>query len=461
MATVPIVDVVLAAVDPVRGALGQTDQEHLLPARQMQALSFIVHIPIVCFGIAFPAMFLFVEGLWLRTGNPVYKALAKRWSKIALVLFAVGVVTGTILSFEFGLLWPNFTATFGEVFGLAFALEGISFFVEAIFIAIYVYGWDRISRRAHFLVGIPVVIAGLTGSLTVLTVNGWMNDPRGFDLVNGKVVNPQPFTALFGGNVWHELVHMYLAGYMVVGFLVAGYYGRRWLKGRRDHYTRTAMIVGLTFAALVAPVQVVVGDWAARTVAEKQPVKLASFEGLGKTTKGAPFHLGGYYSDGEIRYGIAVPKLLSLLAFHDPNATVKGVETVPEADRPPVNVVRTSFMVMISVGSALMALGLWFLVLWWRRGRLPRSPWFYRALMAAGPLALLALICGWITTEVGRQPWVVYKYMRTEQAVTDADGLWLAFGVMVVVYAALVAATVWLLRRLASTSAADEIPEHG
>jgi cytochrome d ubiquinol oxidase subunit I len=221
------------------------------------------------------------------------------------------------------------------------------------------------------------------------------------------------------------------------------------------------MIVGLTFAALVAPVQVVVGDWAARTVAEKQPVKLASFEGLGKTTKGAPFHLGGYYSDGEIRYGIAVPKLLSLLAFHDPNATVKGVETVPEADRPPVNVVRTSFMVMISVGSALMALGLWFLVLWWRRGRLPRSPWFYRALMAAGPLALLALICGWITTEVGRQPWVVYKYMRTEQAVTDADGLWLAFGVMVVVYAALVAATVWLLRRLASTSAADEIPEHG
>ncbi|MEJ7818358.1 MAG: cytochrome ubiquinol oxidase subunit I, partial [Thermoleophilaceae bacterium] len=461
MAIVPIVDVVLAAVDPVRGALGQTDQEHLLPARQMQALSFIVHIPIVCFGIAFPAMFLFVEGLWLRTGNPVYKALAKRWSKIALVLFAVGVVTGTILSFEFGLLWPNFTATFGEVFGLAFALEGISFFVEAIFIAIYVYGWDRLPRRTHFLVGIPVVIAGLTGSLTVLTVNGWMNDPRGFDLVNGKVVNPQPFTALFGGNVWHELVHMYLAGYMVVGFLVAGYYGRRWLKGRRDHYTRTAMIVGLTFAALVAPVQVVVGDWAARTVAEKQPVKLASFEGLGKTTKGAPFHIGGYYSDGEIRYGIAVPKLLSLLAFHEPNATVKGVETVPEADRPPVNVVRTSFMVMISVGSALMALGLWFLVLWWRRGRLPRSPWFYRALMAAGPLALLALICGWITTEVGRQPWVVYKYMRTEQAVTDADGLWLAFGVMVVVYAALVAATVWLLRRLASTSAADEIPEHG
>jgi cytochrome d ubiquinol oxidase subunit I len=449
----------LVAVDRVGGALGHTDQKHLLPARELQALSFIVHIPIVCFGIAFPAMFLFIEGLWLRTGDPVYKALAKRWSKIALVLFAVGVVTGTILSFEFGLLWPNFTATFGEVFGLAFVLEGISFFVEAIFIAIYVYGWDRLSRRAHFLAGIPVVIAGATGSLTVMTVNGWMNDPGGFDLVKGKVVNARPFTALFGGNVWHELVHMYLAGYLVVGFLLAGWYGRRWLAGRRDHYTRTAMIVGLSFAALAAPVQVVVGDWAARTVAVKQPVKLAALEGLGKTTKGAPFHIGGYYSDGEIRAGIPVPRLLSLLAFHDPNATVKGVETVPEADRPPVNVVRTSFMVMVSVGSALMGLGLWFLVLWWRRGRLPRSPWFYRAVMAAGPLALVALVCGWVTTEVGRQPWVVYGYMRTEQAVTDADGLWVAFGVMVLVYAAVIAATVWLLRRLARTSAADEIPE--
>ncbi len=445
------------AVEQVGGALGRSDQEHLLPARELQALSFIVHIPLVCFGIAFPAMFLYVEGLWLRTGDPVYKALAKRWSKVALVLFAVGVVTGTILSFEFGLLWPNFTATFGAVFGLAFALEGISFFVEAIFIAIYVYGWDRLSRRTHFLVGVPVVIAGVTGSMMVIAVNGWMNDPGGFDVVNGKVVNPQPYTALFGGNVWHELVHMYLAGYLVVGFLVAGYYGRRWLRGRRDHYTRAALIVGLTFAALAAPVQVIVGDWAARTVADNQPVKLASFEGLSKTTKGAPFHLGGYYSDGQIRDGVAVPRLLSLLAFHDPNATVKGLDTVAARDRPPVNVVRTSFVVMVSVGTALMALGLWFLVLWWRCGRLPRTPWFYRALMVAGPLALLALISGWITTEVGRQPWVVYGYMRTEQAVTDAGGLWPAFGAMVVVYAGLIWAAFWMLRRLAGTSATAEV----
>src|SRR5918998_520479 len=214
-------------------APGGGPQPDMLEARQMQALSLGVHIPIVCFGIAFPAMFLFVEGLYLRTGDPTYKALAKRWSKVALTLFAVGVVTGTILSFEFGLLWPEFMASFGEVFGIAFGLEGISFFVEAIFIAIYVYGWDRLSRRAHFLCGIPIVISGFTGSLFVIGVNGWMNNPDGFDVVDGRVVNQRPWEALFNDNLWHELVHMYLAGYIVAGFTVATVYAYAWLKGRR------------------------------------------------------------------------------------------------------------------------------------------------------------------------------------------------------------------------------------
>src|SRR6478609_473881 len=220
-------------------------QRDLVQARQMQALSLAVHIPIVCFGIAFPAMFLFIEGLYLRTGDLTYKALAKRWSKVALIIFAVGVVTGTILSFEFGLLWPQFMATFGEVFGIAFALEGISFFVEAIFIAIYVYGWDRLSPRAHFWTGVPVVVSGFAGSFNVIAVNGWMNAPTGFRVVDGKVVDPQPWTALLNGNMWHELIHMYLAGYLVTGFLVGGIYSAAWLKGRRDRYHRTALVVAL------------------------------------------------------------------------------------------------------------------------------------------------------------------------------------------------------------------------
>jgi cytochrome d ubiquinol oxidase subunit I len=408
-------------------------------ARQMQALSLAVHIPIVCFGIAFPAMFLFVEGLYLRTGNPTYKALAKRWSKVALILFAVGVVTGTILSFEFGLLWPEFMATFGEVFGIAFGLEGISFFVEAIFIAIYVYGWDRLSPRAHFLTGVPVVISGFAGSFNVIAVNGWMNNPEGFDVVDGKVVNPQPWDALINTNMWHELIHMYLAGYIVSGFIVAGVYAYAWLRGKRDHYHRTALVVTLAFASLAAPVQVVVGDWAGRTVAEHQPVKLAAFEGLQQTQAGAPFTIAGV---------VEVPKMLSILAFHDPNATVTGLDSVSPGDRPPVTIVRVAFQTMIAIGTGLALLGTVFFVTWLRRRRLPRSRWFYRAVMAAGPLAFVALISGWIVTEVGRQPWIVYGYMRTTQAVTSVDYLEIGYAFLVVVYIGLGAAVYWLLRRL-------------
>jgi cytochrome bd ubiquinol oxidase subunit I len=428
--------------------LSGSKQSDTVLARQMQALSFAVHIPLVCFGIAFPAMMVFVEGLWLRTGDKTYKALAKRWSKVALVLFAVGVVTGTILSFEFGLLWPNFTATFGEVFGIAFGLEGISFFVEAIFIAIYVYGWDRLSDRAHFLTGLPIIVSGFTGSFNVIAVNGWMNDPTGFHIVGGKVVDPRPWTALLNDNMWHELIHMYLAGYLVAGFITAGVYAYAWSKGRRDRYHRTGLVVALSFAALAAPVQIVVGDWAGRTVAERQPVKLASFEGLQKTTKGAPFSVGGL---------IEVPRMLSLLAFHDPNATVKGLEIVPPQDRPPVTIVRISYQTMISIGTGLALLGAWFFVIWLRRHRLPRSVWFYRAVMAAGPLALVALISGWVTTEVGRQPWIVYKVMRTEQAVTSVNGLAVGYVFLIVVYVGLGAAVYWLLRRLTSRPASAEV----
>jgi cytochrome bd ubiquinol oxidase subunit I len=452
-------DLALIAAERVSGALGEPSQEHLLEARQLQALSFAVHIPLVCFGIAFPAIVLFTEGLWLRTGNPVYKALAKRWSKVMLILFAVGVVTGTILSFELGLLWPNFMATFGDVFGLAFGLEAFSFFIEAIFIAIYVYGWDRLSPRQHLLSGIPIAIAGVTGSLMVIAVNGWMNNPTGFDVVNGRVTDPHPWQALFNDYFWHELTHMYVAAYMVVGFLVAGVYAWGWLKGRRDHYQRAALVIPLTVAALAAPVQVVVGDWAGRTVADARPTKLAAFEGLGQTQSGAPFHIGGIYEDGEVKHGIRIPKLLSLLADHDPNGRVQGLDAVPANDRPPVNVVRFAFQTMIGIGTALTLLGLGYLALWWRRGRLPRSPWFYRAVVAAGPLAVVALICGWITTEVGRQPWIVYRLMRTSEAVTNAEGVPVAYAFLAAVYLALFTIVIWLLRRLAGRSPDVEVGE--
>ena len=424
----------------IDGALGgPVEQEYLLQARQMQAMSFMVHIPLVCFGIAFPAMVMFLEGLWLRTGDPLYKALAKRWSKAMLILFAVGVVTGTILSFEMGLLWPEFMATFGEVFGLAFGLEGFSFFMEAIFIAIYVYGWDRLPERVHLAAGVPVILAGLTGSFFVISVNGWMNHPTGFRIENGEVVDVEPLTALVNDNLWHELVHMYLAGFIVAGFLVASVYSFAWLRGRRDRRHRVGLVVALSFAALAAPAQLLIGDWAARTVAERQPVKLAAFEGLQEPTKGAGFELAG---------GIEIPKLLSLLAFHDPNATVQGLDSVPKDDQPPSGIVKLSFRTMVAIGSGLAALGAWFLWCWLRRRRLPTSPWFHRGLVAAGPLSVVALIAGWVTTEVGRQPWVVYNVMRTEDAVTGADGIPVGFAALGLVYIGLAAIAFVMLRRL-------------
>jgi cytochrome d ubiquinol oxidase subunit I len=433
-------------------ALAPVEQEHLLEARQMQALSFAVHIPLVCFGIAFPSMVLLVESLYVRTGDELYRTLAKRWSKVMMALFAVGVVTGTILSFEMGLLWPNFMATFGDVFGLAFGLEGFSFFVEAIFIAIYVYGWDRMSPRVHLLCGLPVVLAGLTGSLFVISVNAWMNHPSGFRLDDGRAVDVEPWRALFGnGHLWPELTHMYLAGFIVAGFLVAAAYAWGWLKGRRGRYERVALAVPLTIAALAAPVQVVIGDWISRRITEDQPTKLAALEGLGPTTKGAGTHILGWYEDGEVRYGIEIPKLLSLLAKHDPNATVRGLDAVPPRDRPPVNVVRIAFQTMVGIGTLLAALSVVHLVTWFRRRRFVEARWFLWGVVAAGPLAVVALVAGWVTTEVGRQPWVVYGVMRTSEAVTGAGGIPVGYATLVIVYAGLGVAVAWILRRLART----------
>jgi cytochrome d ubiquinol oxidase subunit I len=409
-----------------------------------------VHIPFVCFGTAFPALVLYVEGLWLRTGDPLYRTLAQRWTRIMVTLFAVGVITGTILSFELGLLWPAFMGTFGGVFGLGFAIEGFSFFMEAIFIGIYVYGWDRLSPRAHLLSGLPIVITGFTGSWMVVAVNGWMNHPQGFRLVNGTAVDVHPVRALFFNTYfWHELIHMYVAGYMVTGFALAAVYAVAKLRGRWSRYERTAIAIPLTIAALASPVQILVGDWAGRQVAAKQPTKLAALEGLPRTERGAPIHILGVFTDNQIRYGIEIPKLLSLLAFHDPNHVVQGLDAVPPDDRPPVNVVRFAFQTMVGIGTLLALLGVVYLAVRIRRRRLPESAWFYRAVAVAGPLSVVALIAGWTVTEVGRQPWVVYRVMRTADAVTGAGGIPVGYALLAAVYAAVAVAVWWILRRLA------------
>jgi cytochrome d ubiquinol oxidase subunit I len=431
-------------------AFAPVDQHYLLEARQMQALSFAVHIPLVAFAISFPAMVLFVEWLGHRTGDRLYLTLARRWTRVMVALFAVGVITGTVLSFEMGLLWPNFTGTFGSVFGLGFAIEGFSFFMEAIFIGIYVYGWGRLSGRAHLWSGIPIKITRLTGSLMVISVNAWMNHPGGFHLQNGKVVGVDPFQALFANSYfWHELIHMYIAGYIVSGFIVAACYAAARLRGRFSKYERTALAIPLTIAALASPVQLLVGDWAARDVATTQPIKLAAIEGLYKTTRGAPEHILGWYTNNQIKAGISIPHLLSLLAFHSWNAKVQGLQSVPANQRPPINIERFAFQAMVGIGTLMALLGVVYLAIWiWRR-RLPESTWFYRAVVLAGPLSVVALISGWVVTEVGRQPWVVYRVMTTASAVTGAHGIPVGYGVLAGSYVVVACGLVWVLRRLA------------
>jgi len=438
-------------------------QAYLLQARQMQAMSFMVHIPLVCFGIAFPAMVAFVEWRYLRTGDVLYRTLARRWTKVMVTLFAAGVVTGTVLSFELGLLWPGFTGNFGSVFGLGFAIEGFSFFLEAIFLGIYVYGWDRLAPRVHFLCALPIVFAGILGSFMVIAVNGWMNHPQGFTInAQGGVTDIRPFQALFGNTYfWHELVHMYLAGNMVAGFLVAAAYAVGRLRGRWGRYERTAFTVPLSVAAVAAPTQIIVGDWAARDVATEQPVKLAAIEGLSQTADGVAEHLLGYYTDGRVEYGIAIPHLLSLLAFHSWNATIQGLDIVPVADQPPVNLVRFAFQTMVGIGTLLALLAVVYMFIVWHYHRLPITRWFYRAVAIAGPLSYVALIGGWVTTEVGRQPWVVYGDLRTAEAVTGATSIPVGYGVLAAAYAVLIAGTFWALHRLAKSPMPPAGPARG
>lgn len=438
-------------------------QPDLWAARQQMALSLGWHIVIACFGVGLPALVVMAEALGIRREDPDLLRLARRWSNALAVLFAVGAVSGTILSFELGILWPRMMRTFGDVWGLPFAIEGIAFFLEAIFVGIYLYGWDRLPPRLHTLTGVPIVSAGVASAWFVVTANAWMNQPRGFDvahyLATGEVVDVDPWAAMFNPATPPQTTHMVLAAFMVAGFGTAAVYAAGMLRGRNERYHRLGFLLPFAMAAAITPVQIGVGDWAARFLADRQPVKLAALEGLNETQRGAPLTIGGLYLDGEVRYGIEIPRGLSLLAEHDPDAEVTGLESVVADERPPVAIVRTAFQVMVGIGIGLLGLGAWFGVVWWRHRRLPRPRLFLWAALAAGPLAAVALEAGWVATEVGRQPWIVYGVMRVEEAVTTAPGIRNGYYALIGVYAALTAATIYVLRQLAGNEDRHEATE--
>jgi cytochrome bd ubiquinol oxidase subunit I len=409
------------------------------------------HIVLASMGVAFPAITLLANYRGLRRGDEIALTLAQRWSKVMAVLFAVGAVTGTVLSFEFGLLWPGLMQRYGEVFGIGFAIEGLSFFTEAIFIAIYIYGWKSLRPWPHFWTGVPIVIAGIAGALSVVSANSWLNQPAGFKTAaDGHVTSVQPLDVIFNNATPYEVPHMILAAYMVAGFLIASVYAVGMLRGRRDRYHRLGFLIPFTVAAIATPVQLFVGDTAARAIAKDQPVKFASMEYVQTTQTHAPEYLGGIYHDGKVTGVIRIPGLDSLLVGFSTDTKVIGWNTVPPKDRPPSpTLLHLAFNAMVGIGSALLLLGVWLAFSWWRRRDLPRTVWFLRAGAVAGVGAVVALECGWIVTEVGRQPWTAYKLLRTDNAVTGATGIWLSLAVVLVLYTALGVATVIALRAMA------------
>ncbi len=408
------------------------------------------HIILACIGVAFPAIILVANYLGLRRNDPDALRLAQRWSKVAGVTFIVGAITGTVLSFEMGLLWPEFMRRFGDVFGLPFALEGIFFFTEAIFIAIYIYGWKHLSGWVHFWTGVPVVIAGLGGAWSVVAANSWMNQPDGFKLASdGTVTDVNALDAFFNGAVAYEAPHMILAAYLVTGFLVASVYAVGMLRGRVDRHHRLGLLIPLTIAVIATPIQFAVGDTAARSIAKDQPVKFAAMECVQKTHTHVTEYLGGRCTSEGVKGGIGIPGFDSWLVGFSTDTKVIGLDSVAPEDRPPANtLLHWAFDAMVGICSVLMLLGAWLGISWWRRRDIPKTPWFLRATAVSGLAAIVALECGWIVTEVGRQPWIVYEVMRTEDAVTQASGVWVSLAVVVVLYTALGIATVMVLRAM-------------
>ncbi|MFD7997677.1 cytochrome ubiquinol oxidase subunit I [Streptomyces mirabilis] len=405
------------------------------------AFTLASHILLVPFGVALPAITLLMHYRGLRKGDAVALLLARRWSAVMAVQFAIGIVTGTVLSFEFGLLWPGMMGRWGDVFGLGFGIEAWAFFLEAILIAIYLYGWRRLKPWTHFLLGLPLPLAALMGAFGIVAANAWMNTPRGFTLnASGKPVNVNVrqavFTPMFGPEYWHFVVGVVLTA----GYVVAGVYAVGLLRGRRDRYHRLGFTLPFTVAAILTPVQFVLGDSIARSVFHKQPVKFAATELVWKTDTHVPEYLfGRLHADGSVSGGIKIPQLDSILAGFRPATEVTGLTSVPASDRPTViqaTIAHWAFDIMVTVGSLLVLLALWYGWCRLRRRELPRSPWFLRCAALAGAACLLTVECGWITTEVGRQPWIVYQNMRVSEAVTGtrAASLWTMFGIVVVVY---------------------------
>ena len=429
----------------------------LAAARVQMGMSLAFHIVFTAIGIGLPLLFLIAEGIALRTGNETYRQMARRWGRVAAALFAVGAVSGTVLSFELGLLWPEFMRFAGPIVGMPFSLEGFAFFTEAIFLGIYLYGWDRISSRAHLLAGVLVALSGMLSGIFVVTANAWMNAPAGFTLVDGKPTEIDPIAGMLNGAALEQTLHMTLAAYAATGFAVAGIHAWFLLRDPTSGFHRRALVIAMLVAVPASILQPLSGDLSARYLARHQPVKLAAAEALFETRTHAPLTMGGWPDTeaGRTRFGIEIPSGLSLLAYHDPGAEVKGLDIVPRADWPNVPLVHFAFQIMVGLGTYLAAVSLWAAWLALRRRDPVRERWLLRAVVVGGPGGLLAVEAGWMLTELGRQPWTIYGVLRTADAVTPMPGLIVPFIGITLLYCFLGVVVAWLLWSQVVTSSPE------
>ena len=418
-------------------------------ARALMGMSLAFHIVFTAIGIGLPLLFLIAEGISLRTGNETYRQMARRWGRAAAVLFAVGAVSGTILSFEFGLLWPTWMEFSGSIIGFPFALEGFAFFTEAIFLGLYLYGWDRLSPRAHWMCSIPIVISSAASAFFVISANGWMNQPTGFEVVNGKPVDIEPVAVMFNKAMPYEVTHGALASYVATGFAVAAVYAFAMLRGRRSDYNKKALVLALAVAAVFAPLQVVSGDLSARFLAHNQPEKFAALEGQFETEMGAPLRIGGWPDTGDktTRFAIEIPKLASFLGFEDFDAQVRGLNSFPQDEIPDARLVHPFFQVMVAAGFFMVFVVAWFFGLAWWRKRIDPGRLLLLAVILAAPLGFLTIEAGWFVTEFGRQPWIIYQVMRTADGATPREGIAWILMVFALVYVVLAAGLALLLLR--------------
>ncbi|MBA2251319.1 MAG: cytochrome ubiquinol oxidase subunit I [Nitrospirales bacterium] len=429
----------------------------LIAARSQMAISLGFHIIFAAIGIAMPLMMTIAEWRWLRTGDNIYLTLAKRWAKGTAILFAVGAMSGTVLSFELGLLWPSFMNWAGPLIGPLFALEGFAFFTEAIFLGLYLYGWTHLRPRVHLATGMIVALSGVASAIAVVIANAWMNSPIGFELVDGRPTQIDPIAAMRNPHAADEAIHMVLAAFAATGFVVAGIHSYLLLRDRANVFHRRALEIALVVGGVTAVLQPLSGDVLARTLAHHQPAKLAAFEALFRTQEGAPFLIGGLPDADrqEVRYGIEIPYVLSLLLYHDPHATVAGLDTIPRENWPPVATVHVAFQLMVASGFIMAGLALWAGWRWWRGQGLQHETVLLRALVLASPLGFLAIESGWVVTEVGRQPWIIYGVMRTSDAVTPMPGLWVPMITFTLLYGVLGLVVVWLLKRHIAAAAVN------